>query len=310
MEEDEGGSSGEESGDSKDSEADDGGETERFEIAILDSSRETIRTLDGESLGRKKGLNRVAWDLAMDGPRQRTDEKAEVSEFDGPPRGPWVLPGTYTVRLTVDGEVVEAPVEVRVDPSVEVSLEDLQEQYRVVRSLQDKVSVLNDGLRRIDVVDAQLEARRETAKSLKQELPEDLLTAFDEYESATSELLDELARAEDKPYWSQGPRLSDRLQSLAQGDRWTVCSTDPRPDGLSGGARIGVRREGGKGQYPVHRDTASIERSPAGAGNPRSPSPSGPGAAGPIAFLATSTRGRCGSGVRSWAEPREILPVD
>ena len=126
------------------------------------------------------------------------------------------MPGTYTVRLTVDGKIVEAPVEVRVDPSIEVSLEDLRVQYRVVRSLQDKVSVLNDGLRRIDVVDAQLEARRETAKSLQQELPEDLLTAFDEYESATSELLDELARAEDKPYWSQGPRLSDRLQSLAR----------------------------------------------------------------------------------------------
>jgi len=120
------------------------------------------------------------------------------------------------VRLTFDGEVVAAPVEVRVDPSIEVSLEDLQEQYRVVRSLQDRVSVLNDGLRRIDVVSAQLEARRETAKSLKQELPEDLLTALEEYESATSELLDELARAEDKPYWSQGPRLSDRLQSLAR----------------------------------------------------------------------------------------------
>lgn len=216
LEEEEGGGSGEESEDSKDSEGEVGEDTERLEIAILDSSGETIRTLDGESLGRKKGLNRVAWDLAMDGPSQRTDEKAEVSEFDGPPRGPWVLPGTYTVRLRVDGEVVEAPVDVRVDPSIEVSLEDLQEQYRVVRTLQDKVSVLNDGLRRIDVVNAQLEARRETAKGLQQELPEDLLTDFEEYESATSELLDELARAEDKPYWSQGPRLSDRLQSLAR----------------------------------------------------------------------------------------------
>lgn len=215
LEEDEVSSSGVESEGSEDAEGENGGETERLEIAIVDSSGETIRTLDGETLGRKMGLNRVAWDLAMDGPRQRTDEKAEVSEFSGPPRGPWVLPGTYTVRLTVDGEVVEAPVEVRVDPSIEVSLEDLQEQYRVVSSLQGKLSVLNDGLRRIDVVNAQLEARRETAKRLQQELPEDLLKALEDYEGATSGLLDELARAEDKPYWSQGPRLSDRMQSLA-----------------------------------------------------------------------------------------------
>ncbi|MGB5658899.1 MAG: glycosyl hydrolase, partial [Thermoanaerobaculia bacterium] len=191
-------------------------EEERLKIEILDVSGETIRTLDGESLGRKKGLNRVAWDLAMDGPRQRTDEKPEADEFDGPPRGPWVLPGTYTVRLTFDEEMMEAPVEVRVDPSIDVGLEDLRQQFLFVKALQDKVSVLNDGLRRIDAVTAQLAARRATVKKMERDLPDDLLSALSDYEQGTSELVAGLARAEDKPYWSQGPRLSERLQSLAR----------------------------------------------------------------------------------------------
>jgi photosystem II stability/assembly factor-like uncharacterized protein len=189
---------------------------ERLKVEILDSGGEVIRTLDGETLGRAKGLHRVAWDLAMDGARQRTDEKPEVSEFSGPPRGPWVLPGTYTVRLTVDDEVLEAPVEVGVDPSVDVSLEDLQTQFRVVESLQEKLSVLNDGLRRIDAVSAQLEARRATARHMQQDIPEDLLDALKEYEEGVADLLDRLARADDKPFWSQGPRLSERLRSLAR----------------------------------------------------------------------------------------------
>ncbi len=195
--------------------ADDDTGEDRLEIEILDPSGAVIRTLDSEALGRKKGLNRVAWDLAMDGPRQRQDAKPEASEFRGPPKGPWVLPGTYTVRLIVDEEAFEAPVEVRVDPSVEVSLEDLRVQFEAVSALQEMVSVLNDGLRGMDGVAAQLSARRETAKQMKQDLPDALVGEVDEYEEAASELLESLARGEDKPFWSQGPRISERLQSLA-----------------------------------------------------------------------------------------------
>jgi hypothetical protein len=117
--------------------------------------------------------------------------------------------------LTVDEEVFEAQVEVRVDPSVEVSPEDLRVQFEVVTALQEMVSVLNDGLRGMDGVAAQLTARRETAKQMKQDLPEALVGAVDEYEEAASELLESLARGQDKPFWSQGPRISERLQSLA-----------------------------------------------------------------------------------------------
>jgi hypothetical protein len=44
------------------------------------------------------------------------------------PKGPFVHPGTCTVRLTVDGSVFERPIEVRLDPRVEISAEDLRLQ--------------------------------------------------------------------------------------------------------------------------------------------------------------------------------------
>ncbi|MGB6000313.1 MAG: glycosyl hydrolase, partial [Thermoanaerobaculia bacterium] len=93
-----------------------GKKEERIKIEILDSAGEVIRTLDGEKLGKEAGLNRVAWNLAADPARPRNDEKPEPSFFRPEPRGPMVLPGTYTVRLTVDGESHDQPVEVGVDP--------------------------------------------------------------------------------------------------------------------------------------------------------------------------------------------------
>ena len=48
-----------------------------------------------------------------------------------------VLPGTYTVRLTVDGKSRQRPVEVTVDPLVKVSPADLRQQQMVAIELRD-----------------------------------------------------------------------------------------------------------------------------------------------------------------------------
>jgi hypothetical protein len=59
------------------------------------------------------GINRVAWDL----------RHARWPGRAGPgrgPEGPLVVPGRYTVRLTVDGQRHEQPVEVREDPRMSV----------------------------------------------------------------------------------------------------------------------------------------------------------------------------------------------
>ena len=141
-----------------------GKKEERIKIEILDSAGEIIQTLDGEKLGKEAGLNRVAWNLAADPARPRKDEKPEPSFFRPEPRGPMVLPGTYTVRLTVDGESHEQPVEVGIDPMVAVSAADLATEYSVASELTAMQSAVNDGLRGLDALKSQLEARRATVK--------------------------------------------------------------------------------------------------------------------------------------------------
>ncbi|MCP4654345.1 MAG: glycosyl hydrolase [bacterium] len=185
---------------------------ERIRIEILNAEGETIRTL--KDVGKKAGLNRVAWGLCYDPPRPRTDAEEEPGDFSGPPRGPQVLPGTYTVRLTVDGQQHETSVEVRIDPLLKVSTEDLVAQFEVALKLHEWRSAVNDGLRALDVLQQQLEARRATLKNMHEEIPEELETQWKAHEETIQEHIHVLARGEEKPFWSQGPRLSDLLDRL------------------------------------------------------------------------------------------------
>src|SRR5207302_1961183 len=55
------------------------------------------------------------------------------------PRGPWVLPGSYTVRLTVDGMTLTQPLAVRMDPRLRPGPGALEQQFalalRLVRAV-------------------------------------------------------------------------------------------------------------------------------------------------------------------------------
>ncbi len=82
------------------------------------------------SLGTGAGLHRFVWDLRAERPAaiNYTYSIAAIWGRDTPalPLGPWVLPGDYKIRLTVDGKTTEAPLTVREDPRIHASSEDLQ----------------------------------------------------------------------------------------------------------------------------------------------------------------------------------------
>jgi len=77
------------------------------------------------------GHHRLVWDLRYPPPRgtARSLSIAAVHRnTPGGPAGPYVHPGSYRVRLTVDGAASERTLEVRMDPRVSISAEDLQAQ--------------------------------------------------------------------------------------------------------------------------------------------------------------------------------------
>jgi len=92
-------------------------------IEILDSAGAVVRTLEGPD---RAGFNRVAWDLRY--PLPFTPAPGEESWF-GPPKGTFVLPGTYTVKLRARGKELTETVNVRVDPRAKSTPEALRARF-------------------------------------------------------------------------------------------------------------------------------------------------------------------------------------
>ena len=90
-------------------------------VSIVDEKGANVATLQGTLT---PGINRVWWDLRSTAPAKTTSENgrgsgsAESSQ-EGGGRGvasPLVAPGTYTVKLSVDGEELASKLMVRKDP--------------------------------------------------------------------------------------------------------------------------------------------------------------------------------------------------
>jgi PKD repeat protein len=54
------------------------------------------------------------------------------------PTTPWVAPGTYTVKLTVDGKTYSQPIVVKPDPRVKTSALAMQQVYTLSRAMYDE----------------------------------------------------------------------------------------------------------------------------------------------------------------------------
>src|SRR2546422_8768873 len=65
------------------------------------------------------------------------------------PRGPWVLPGSYTVRLAVDGVTLTQRLAVRTDPRVRPGPGALEQQFalaqRLARAMDRDAAALRRG---------------------------------------------------------------------------------------------------------------------------------------------------------------------
>ncbi len=80
-------------------------------------------------LATTPGLHRVTWDL-----RYAAPTPGSVGEGAAPP-GTGALPGTYQVRLTVDGRNVRQAITIRMDPRVRTSILDLTAQRDLGRAI-------------------------------------------------------------------------------------------------------------------------------------------------------------------------------
>jgi hypothetical protein len=92
------------------------------------------------SLGTSAGAHRFVWDLRYPPPPAESHSypiAAILGDTPREPRGPFVPPGTYFVRLTANGRAMTQPIEVRMDPRVRTPAAALQRQHTLAMRVVD-----------------------------------------------------------------------------------------------------------------------------------------------------------------------------
>ncbi len=111
------------------------------------------------------GMHRVVWDLRYTTPpavRYAYPINAVPGQTPADPRGPFVAPGHYTVRLTADGRSYSQPLTVRLDPRIHVSEAALQAQLQLEQKLMRAMAASYAGHAAVAALRKRLR-RRETA---------------------------------------------------------------------------------------------------------------------------------------------------
>jgi len=128
-------------------------------------------------LSATQGMHRFVWDLRHEPPKSLTKEfPISAIPHDTPllPLGAWALPGTYTVRLTVDGKQLTQALSVKMDPRIKTPLPDLQAQTSLQAGAVTGMNQSFDALSQVQSVRAQLKESRTKAKGKLADSLEDL----------------------------------------------------------------------------------------------------------------------------------------
>jgi photosystem II stability/assembly factor-like uncharacterized protein len=155
---------------------------EPIKLEVLDDQGKTLRTISSAlkkeaeettefdedpeitHIPAEAGLNLFVWDL-----RGQMPMKIPKAIYDnGKPTGPLVLPGKYQVRLTVGGKSYAEPIEIKMDPRVKTSADDLRKQFDLLSKLRDTEDEMNKAILAIRDLNNQLQALEKRLGSVKE----------------------------------------------------------------------------------------------------------------------------------------------
>ncbi len=103
-----------------------------------------------------RGMNRFVWDLRYDDPAQIADPQAFYAGL--PPRGPIALPGSYTLKLTVNGKTMTQPLTIKLDPRSRGSEAGLKQKFALAMEVWHDQDTLHRAVNDIRSVRSQIQA--------------------------------------------------------------------------------------------------------------------------------------------------------
>ena len=133
-----------------------------LKIEIFDQDGKLIDTIPGST---HRGLNRTSWFMRLKAP----DVAPAATALNGAQRGPRVLPGTYTVKLTKGDQTYTEQVKVVMDPRATYTLDDRKAEFELSMKIYNLLEHMSWGVESIEGV-------RNAANARAAKLPEkDLL---------------------------------------------------------------------------------------------------------------------------------------
>jgi photosystem II stability/assembly factor-like uncharacterized protein len=156
-----------------------------------------------------RGMHRWVWDMRYPAPLATTHGypiSAVPHATPQEPQGPLALPGSYRVRLVVDGRSFEAPLRLLPDPREQLPAGALEDQLRLVRKLADLLTTSSRALLMAQSEQAQLKALAEQLKAPAPGAEGATAAAVKGYQARMTALLDSV-----KPTLTQ---VQDHLNTL------------------------------------------------------------------------------------------------
>jgi photosystem II stability/assembly factor-like uncharacterized protein len=111
-------------------------------------------------LSKERGVHRFNWDMRYEPvPNVAPSYPIAAVYRNTAPEAtsPWVMPGQYTVALTVNGTTYTQPLLVKMDPRVKASTEELRQQFELSKQLYDEWRLLQPVNERLGLLSARLQ---------------------------------------------------------------------------------------------------------------------------------------------------------
>ncbi|RMG23028.1 MAG: hypothetical protein D6730_15290 [Bacteroidetes bacterium] len=184
---------------------------EAVRLEITDAAGKLVRKL--EDTTAQAGLNRMLWDLRMQGP----------SKLDQPTRGGWrsgdvgprVAPGVYTATLYANGQQRQASIEVRADPRIPLPEEAYRQQQLALLQLRGLLSETHTLINETEKLGRQLKQLNERLEGVEDEAERKALEAdIKAIHKRADSLRYELRTPPPNMTYRQRPRLRVEIRSL------------------------------------------------------------------------------------------------
>ncbi|MCA0932542.1 hypothetical protein LCM02_08765 [Lutimonas saemankumensis] len=179
-------------------------------LEILNSDQKLIRTLKPK-IPKESGIHRTYWDLREKG--VFSPSRKEVNTKNDP-AGAYVVPGTYTLKMSYRGQSDSTQIEVAYDPRIEITQDILVQKYELLQSLY---AIRDLSFRAVE----RLKESKKTASGIKMQVKKtdggqfkDLIKSSDSIQRSIDLLIDDVLGKEDKRQGITSPEKPSNISYL------------------------------------------------------------------------------------------------